>query len=860
MALENLNVNKPEDSCLLSELPSSIRSLKSDLLSFASLEHNLDGTHKIPYGDNSDMYAAERVDGKIFANVEENSLFVYLESDESWHSLSGSLSSGYMKKSVYDQDGDGVVDYATALRGSSGLISYDDLLTVITDSHSPFKLGTIEVDESNLSDNRVLKYDASAGKLIYAVMSGGGGGGDMLKTTYDPDDDGIVNYAEALSDGVNVASAADVKDAVSKKHSPYVLGTIEVDESGINNNFYLKYNASSGKLIYASGTGSGSSNFLELSDTPASYENFGGYFIKVNSTEDGLEFVQSSGSGAPDDAVYLVKEHSSLLTAEKVLMAGTGMEFEDVEDGQGGALKLNCKIASSTTLGVSKYSGFDFSVSDGLVELIETVPKTFYGDEGSATPSGHAISFVGSGGVTVSADGNTVTINGSGSSGGGTRIINPSEDTYVDTNHLSYPKQIIFAANNVTYGKIYLPTGYSQCGFAIEDGMFHCYNSGNEATGPGWFQAGSEAAPASGTITALGAQLFSSVNSPGSVVSAMSATLRTYGGFNGHPWAFSSVLIVNSANGEGCGGWFGYQRSVAQTGWGLCIESRDHLAGGSGGSGDADLRALEGAVIRNYAGSGFYFGAQLIAKGSYNSDWGLIIAGEGVNFDGGVYAQCDNTPLLMDRSSGLLKVRFNFGSYQAWEYATLDFSTTSSPIYAFNSPFVTAMRMEEDKIYMGMRDNSGDPAITIWPHAYGLDGRNCYVGIGLARGAAGGLDHILKVRMHSATDPIADDWATYSEQVSEIVVEEDAKVSLEEFKKMKLFKWKRKVEGKKGKVERISTIADRTAVPESMKSYNAEGKETGLSLLGYIGYLHGVVKELLREVEELKKRFPKKML
>ena len=42
--------------------------------------------------------------------------------------------------------------------------------------------------------------------------------GDMLKTTYDTNNDGIVDKAEALDDGVNTVSTTDAKDAVDKKH------------------------------------------------------------------------------------------------------------------------------------------------------------------------------------------------------------------------------------------------------------------------------------------------------------------------------------------------------------------------------------------------------------------------------------------------------------------------------------------------------------------------------------------------------------------------------------------------------------------------------------------------------------------
>ena len=47
----------------------------------------------------------------------------------------------------------------------------------------------------------------------------GAGGGDMLKTVYDTDEDGIVDKAESVDDGVNSATAANIEDAVTKRHA-----------------------------------------------------------------------------------------------------------------------------------------------------------------------------------------------------------------------------------------------------------------------------------------------------------------------------------------------------------------------------------------------------------------------------------------------------------------------------------------------------------------------------------------------------------------------------------------------------------------------------------------------------------------
>ena len=57
--------------------------------------------------------------------------------------------------------------------------------------------------------------------------------GDMLKSVYDTDNDGIVDKAETIDDGVgNSATAADVKDAVDKKHTQNT--DTKLDEGGDN--------------------------------------------------------------------------------------------------------------------------------------------------------------------------------------------------------------------------------------------------------------------------------------------------------------------------------------------------------------------------------------------------------------------------------------------------------------------------------------------------------------------------------------------------------------------------------------------------------------------------------------------------
>jgi hypothetical protein len=54
------------------------------------------------------------------------------------------------------------------------------------------------------------------------------GSGDMLKSTYDQDDDGIVDKAEGIDDGEgNSATAAEIKEAVDNTHTIVYDGDYE---------------------------------------------------------------------------------------------------------------------------------------------------------------------------------------------------------------------------------------------------------------------------------------------------------------------------------------------------------------------------------------------------------------------------------------------------------------------------------------------------------------------------------------------------------------------------------------------------------------------------------------------------------
>jgi hypothetical protein len=69
------------------------------------------------------------------------------------------------------------------------------------------------------------------GSSVWEDLTSAMGLGDMSKSTYDTDNDGIVDKAETVDDGEgNSSSAADIKDAVTKKHEHSNKATLDAIE------------------------------------------------------------------------------------------------------------------------------------------------------------------------------------------------------------------------------------------------------------------------------------------------------------------------------------------------------------------------------------------------------------------------------------------------------------------------------------------------------------------------------------------------------------------------------------------------------------------------------------------------------
>ncbi len=56
----------------------------------------------------------------------------------------------------------------------------------------------------------------------------------------------------------------------------------------------------------------GATTFIELSDVPSSYEGQGGKYLRVNTTEDGLEFATVEGGGGGGELTYLTDDFGGM--------------------------------------------------------------------------------------------------------------------------------------------------------------------------------------------------------------------------------------------------------------------------------------------------------------------------------------------------------------------------------------------------------------------------------------------------------------------------------------------------------------------------------------------------------------------
>ncbi len=143
----------------------------------------------------------------------------------------------------------------------------------------------------------------------------------------------------------------------------------------------------------------------ELAYTPAATSGYGKIYVKSSDSklyyrnDSGTEFdlTAAHSGGAPVDAQYLVLSANGTLSNERVITAGNGISLTDA--GAGSTLTISASINSD-----------DFAFSGGHLNLEDTVVKSAGTDSGTATPSGHSLTFTGGEAIDISASGATVTV------------------------------------------------------------------------------------------------------------------------------------------------------------------------------------------------------------------------------------------------------------------------------------------------------------------------------------------------------------------------------------------------------------------------------------------------------------------
>ncbi len=129
---------------------------------------------------------------------------------------------------------------------SDNWVLYDDdgATTLLTFDISD-KDGNIIVQSPNAPSKRSTAVGTISGSYTPDIY--------MRKSVYDPDDDGFVSNAENVSDGVYTSTASGVRYAVDNSHLPCILGTKCINENNIGDQFIVKYDLSTDRLVYGSG-------------------------------------------------------------------------------------------------------------------------------------------------------------------------------------------------------------------------------------------------------------------------------------------------------------------------------------------------------------------------------------------------------------------------------------------------------------------------------------------------------------------------------------------------------------------------------------------------------------------------------
>ena len=177
--------------------------------------------------------------------------------------------------------------------------------------------------------------------------------GAEIKTAYESEADTNAFTDAQVTKLASISTGADVTSSNS-------IGALsDVNTTGVSDGKILKYQASLNSFVIADDTGGGgaggSSSFTGLSDTPVSYVGAAGKTVKINSTADGIEFVDQIsdvvGDTTPQLGGDLDVQTNKITTSTtdgnvQVEPNGTGVFEVRGAGGNDGTLQLNCSAQS----------------------------------------------------------------------------------------------------------------------------------------------------------------------------------------------------------------------------------------------------------------------------------------------------------------------------------------------------------------------------------------------------------------------------------------------------------------------------------------------------------------------------------
>ena len=136
--------------------------------------------------------------------------------------------------------------------------------------------------------------------------------------------------------------------------------------------------------------------------------------IYYNSSDNKMYYY--NGLSAPDGPWMPMSGSTEVIqdVIASTLQEGEGIDLSYSDSA--GTVTISAEDASTSNKGVASFNSDDFNVTDGHVELEDTVIKSVTTDSGALTPSTHAISILGGEGIDVTHIGSSITVAGENAS------------------------------------------------------------------------------------------------------------------------------------------------------------------------------------------------------------------------------------------------------------------------------------------------------------------------------------------------------------------------------------------------------------------------------------------------------------